>query len=286
MTIIYTKRIINIILILIILNSCSKEHEIFEPSFFPTNIYICDTLDNQIKGLEVHLFLTESSYISDIPDTIITNSGSQIKSSLTNKEQFFWIKVYYKNALDNLVKINLDDKFSLPSKNLKPIKEVNYKVKVKDPFIRITGIVFEFSNVKDDQYVNGDFVSWDRYIQSTTERRPDLQFIIENLYESQIFIDQYTLGRVKISVDIIITDLDHPFRTLLIDYDDSNSFDLVFNDALSFRKISQDGIKGLPLADHNENFRNSPYNYFTCYGSYEGDNDRPIVLIYNTEWTE
>jgi hypothetical protein len=274
-----TKNIIILVsLILIVFITSCKKNEFNESENFVAKIQICDSQGNILSGLETRVFLNESTYNSGIADKIFKTKNDYFEINLSNSENFFWIEVFAKDKDNNQIKINLNDKYALPSKSLNQIKYVDYKVTVKDPIIYIYKILFETGNIKDEKYINKVYLPWDE--GSSTEQRPDLQLIITDIYTSPIFMNVWTFGTLSINANITIGDLDKEQEFLLIDNDNSSSYDLIFSDKVVFRKIMQKGLVGLPIEGHNQTFS----NYYTIYGSLDGANDRPIVIYFNPIW--
>jgi hypothetical protein len=77
--------------------SCGIEMELHDPEYFTIAIQICDSQSNSITGLDLYIFLTELSYNSNIPDSIINNSESSFYFQLSNTQDYFWIKVYFRD---------------------------------------------------------------------------------------------------------------------------------------------------------------------------------------------
>lgn len=279
MTSLITRKIIQYfsLLVVILLIGCTKD-SIGEPEEFIASLQICDSYGNTLTDLETHVFLSESTYNSGVADTVLKTNDTYFEITLSNGENFFWIEVFAKDEDDNLLKINLDDKFALPAQNLRQIQKVNYTVTVRDPIINIYDIRYKWNNIKSQKYMDGMHVPWDE--GRPLDMMPDVQFIIKGTFQSKIYNNQRDFGSLLESVNITVDDLEKEYEFLLIDNDIDGAYDLIFSEKLAFRSLIQNGILGLPVAEAKINWSYSTYNYYAKNDRF----DRPILIYFKTLW--
>lgn len=266
--------------ILIILISCGKNIETYETNEFISRFRITDNDENVyfgLESLESHIYLSEDAYYSGTPDSIINTSKDYFELNLSNKDESFWLQIFSKDENDNLVKINLNDKYALPAREMNNISGVEYDIIVKTPVFLIYQLRYEFYNINEYRYFDGTYYDWDE--GSYPEYRPDIQLLITDKFSSNIHENIWRGDSSTEAVNIVIDDLYKEYEFLLIDKDDNNNYDLVFSQILVFKELLDKRIIEIPFIN-NVNYYERNYSRSTYYTKELGSNTRGPVLIY------